>query len=69
MVEVTLSVVARDISRRLVWLASVIIAVTVIVIAPGEICTTVIGGQRACVATLVGAHALLPTSAGLTVIA
>ena len=68
-VVVTLCVVARVISRRLVWVASVIIAVTVVVIASGGISMTVRGGRRACVATLVGAHALLPSSVGITIIA
>ena len=68
-VVVTLCVVARVISRRLVWVASVIIAVTVVVIASGGISTIVRGGRRARVATLVGAHALLPSSVGLTIIA
>ena len=64
MVEVTLSVVARDISRRLVWLASVIIAVTVVVILWGGIPTTVRVASDA-----VGAHTLLPTAVGVTVVA
>ena len=67
-VVVTLSVVARFISRRLVWVASVIIAVTVVVIASGGISTTVRGGLQSCVATLVGAYALMPSSVGLTII-
>ena len=68
-VVVALSVVARVMSRRLVWVASGIIAVTVVVVASGGICTTVRGGRRACVSTLVGAYALLPTSVCLTTIA
>ena len=68
-VVVTLSVVARVTSRRFVWVASVIIAVTVVIVASGGISTTVRGGRRARVATLVGAHALLPKSVGLTIIA
>ena len=67
-VVVTLSVVARVISRRLVLVATVIFAVEVVVVASGGISTTV-RGRRASVATLVGAHALLPASVGVTIIA
>lgn len=46
----------------------VIIAVTVVVDASVGMSTTVRGGGRAFVATLLGAHALLPSSVGLIVI-
>ena len=67
-VVVTLSVVARVISRGLVWVAFVIIAVTVVVVASGGISKTV-RGRRASDGTLVEAHALLATSVGITTIA
>ena len=66
-VVVTSSVVARLISRRPVWVGYVITAV-IVVVASGGISTTV-RGRRASVATLVGAHALLPASVGVTIIA
>ena len=59
-----LSVVARVVSRRLVCVASVIIAVTVVVILSGGIPTTVRVASNT-----VGAHTLLPTTVGVTVVA
>ena len=59
-----LSVVARVFSRRLVCVASEIIAVTVVVILSGGIPTTV-----RVASDTVGAHTLLPTTAGVTVVA
>ena len=68
-VVVTLSVVACVISRRLVCVASVTIAVTVVAVASGEISTTVRERRRACVVTTVRTHSLLPSTVGLTIIA
>ena len=68
-VIVTLSVVTGAISRRLVCVASVTIAVTVVAVASGEISTTVRERRRACVVTTVRTHSLLPSTVGLTIIA
>ena len=59
-----LSEVARVVPRRLVCVASVIIAVTVVVKLSGGIPTTV-----RVASDTVGAHTLLPTTAGVTVVA
>ena len=59
-----LSVISLVVSRRLMCVASVIIAVTVVVILWGGIPTTVRVASDA-----VGAHTLLPTAVGVTVVA